>query len=218
MPRAFSDSEKIKIRQRLVDQGYKQFSAHGLKKTNIDELASAAGISKGAFYIFYDSKEALFMDVAEMAEERFRRDVLAVLDQPAVSARANLFAVLKKAFSLWKTLPILQQFSAVDVEVLLLRIPEEKLHAHMQADGAFMQELISRCRQAGIPVCRSAGELGGLVYSLLLISLNESGLGPIKVEDSLDVLLELVAAYCLGEINLQAPGPEAHWPGFDAEV
>ncbi|MBN2550474.1 MAG: helix-turn-helix transcriptional regulator, partial [Anaerolineales bacterium] len=60
MPKGFSDQEKEIIRARLLEQGQRLFSAHGLKKTNIDELAAAAGISKGAFYLFFASKEACF--------------------------------------------------------------------------------------------------------------------------------------------------------------
>ena len=73
MPRAFSEQEKELIRKRLLEQGHRQFSAYGLRKTNIEELAEAAGISKGAFYLFYASKEAIFMDVVEQVEERFRQ-------------------------------------------------------------------------------------------------------------------------------------------------
>ena len=98
MPKAFTQQEKEWIGERLLEQGYKQFSAHGLKKTTIEELAEAAGISKGAFYLFYESKEALFMDVAEQAEKRFRQEVLAAIDMPGPSPRARLFSVLKKAY------------------------------------------------------------------------------------------------------------------------
>ena len=38
------------------------------------------GISKGAFYLFYESKEALFMEVVEMVEKRFRQEMLAAVD------------------------------------------------------------------------------------------------------------------------------------------
>ena len=65
MPRAFTEHERTVIGKRLLQQGYRQFSAYGLAKTNVEEIAKAAGISKGAFYIFYESKEALFMDVIE---------------------------------------------------------------------------------------------------------------------------------------------------------
>ena len=70
MPKAFTERDKELIRARLIQAGDKQFSAYGLKKTNIDALARAARISKGAFYLFYDSKEALFMDVAEVVEQQ----------------------------------------------------------------------------------------------------------------------------------------------------
>ena len=74
MPKGFTEHEKELIRKRLLKEGYKQFSAYGLKKTNIEELAEAAKISKGAFYLFYESKEALFMDVVEVAEQRYRQE------------------------------------------------------------------------------------------------------------------------------------------------
>ena len=56
MPKGFTQHEKKLINERLLEQGNKQFSAFGLKKTNVEELARAAGISKGAFYLFYNSE------------------------------------------------------------------------------------------------------------------------------------------------------------------
>src|SRR5512139_3322623 len=108
MPKAFSEYEKDLIGNRLLEQGYKLFSAYGLRKTNIEELAQAAGISKGAFYNFYESKEELFMDVIEQAEIRLRREILAVVDLPGPSSRARLVAILKKVFAIVDTMPILR--------------------------------------------------------------------------------------------------------------
>ena len=54
MPKGFTEHEKELIGQRLLEQGYRLFSAYGLKKTNIEEIARAAGISKGAYYNFYE--------------------------------------------------------------------------------------------------------------------------------------------------------------------
>jgi AcrR family transcriptional regulator len=93
MPKAFTEQEKDWIRTRLVEQGYELFATYGLKKTNIEELTQASGISKGAFYLFYESKEALFMDVVELAEQRFRHEILEAIDQPGPSPRARLVAV-----------------------------------------------------------------------------------------------------------------------------
>jgi AcrR family transcriptional regulator len=87
MPRGFTQTEKQLIREQLLEQGYQQFSAYGLKKTNVDELSRAVGISKGAFYLFFTSKETLFMDVIEQAEARFRQVILEELHLPGPSPR-----------------------------------------------------------------------------------------------------------------------------------
>jgi AcrR family transcriptional regulator len=208
MPKGFSEREKKIIGEQLLEEGYKQFAAHGLKKTCVEELARAAGISKGAFYIFYESKEALFMDVVEEVEKRVRHDVLAVIDLPGRSARERLVALLKKAFELFRTIPILQFFTGNDYDLLLRRIPSEKLQQHLINDKYFLEELVTRCREAGIPIRVQAGQITTLLYPLVLAVLHENDLGTGTLQGSIDVLLELVAAFCLGEVatNAQIPG------------
>ncbi len=203
MPKGFSENEKIIINQRLVETGYRLFSAHGLKKTNIEELAAGAGISKGAFYLFYESKEALFMDVAELAEKRFRQEIFSAIDLPGPSPRARLVVVLKKAFSLLKTTPIIRFFTSSDYDLLFRRIPAEKLQEHLDSDRVFIEELIARCRKAGIPVLVHTEEMSALLYAVFLTSVHEQDLGAINLPSAVDLLLELVAAYCLGEVELQ---------------
>lgn len=203
MPKAFTQQEKEWIGKRLLEQGHKQFSAHGLKKTNIEELAEAAGISKGAFYLFYDSKEALFMDVAEQAEKRFREEVLEAIDLPGPSPRARLYAVFGKAFTLWKTVPILQFFTRSDYDLLLRRVPEKKIREHLHNDKIFIEELVTRCQEAGIPIQAQAEQVSGLLYALFLTSLHEDDFRPKDFSGTLDLLMELVVAFCLGEVESQ---------------
>ena len=69
MPR-FSEQEKVRIRQLLQAEGEKFFCAYGLKKVSIDELAQAAGIAKATFYRVYESKEALFLDIAQLQQKQ----------------------------------------------------------------------------------------------------------------------------------------------------
>ena len=212
MPKAFTQLEKELIGKRLLEQGYKLFSAYGLKKTNIEELAQAAGISKGAFYLFYESKEALFMDVAEMAERRFRVEILAAIDLPGPSPRARLIAVLKKAFNLLKTIPILQFFTRTDYDLLFRRMPAEKLQEHLASDRMFLEELVARCQQAGIPIQATTEQVSSLLYALFMTSLHEDDFGPNNFIGTIDLLLELVAAFCLGEVAIQVNNPVSPTP------
>jgi AcrR family transcriptional regulator len=208
MPKGFTERERELIRERLLEQGYGLFSTYGLKKTTVEELAGAAGISKGAFYLFYDSKEALFMDVIEeKAEKRFRQEILAAIDLPGSSSRARLLAVLKKAFSLFKTIPMLQFFTGSDYDLLFRRVPPEKLQQHLHNDRAFFDEFIACCQQAGIPIRVRSEGISALLYALVLGIVHEDDWGVGNFGGATDVLWELIAAFCLGEIVLLAPDP-----------
>jgi AcrR family transcriptional regulator len=207
MPKAFTEHEKDLIGKRLLEQGYKLFSAYGLRKTSVEELAQAAGISKGAFYLFYESKEALFMDVAELAEKHFRQEILTAVDLPGPSPRARLFAILKKAFSLLKTIPILQFLTGGDYDLLFRRMPPEKFQEHMASDRVFFEELISRCQNAGIPIRVQPEEIVGLLYPFVLTILHGDDYVAKNLSGGVDLLLELVAAFCLGEVEIQLQKP-----------
>ena len=208
MPKAFTEQEKELIRKRLLEQGHKQFSAYGLRKTNIEELAEAAGISKGAFYLFYASKEALFMDVVEQVEQRFRQELFAMVDLPGPSPRARLFALLHHAFHRVKTIPLLQFLTGSDYDLLFRRVPPEIFQEHLANDRTFINELITRCQNAGIPLRVQTEEILSLLYPLVLTILHEDEYaGAFPLGGSVDVFLELIAALWLGEIELQLQPP-----------
>jgi AcrR family transcriptional regulator len=217
MPKGFTEHEKELIRRRLIEQGYKQFSAYGLKKTKVEELAEAAKISKGAFYLFYESKEALFMDVAELAEQRYRQEILATLALPGPSPRARLLAVFKKAFALLKKIPILQFFTSSDYDLLFRRIPAEKLQEHLANDRMFFEGLVTRCQNAGIPIVARPEEISSLLYPLVLAIIHQDDLSLTNFSGSIDLLLELVAAFCLGEVEIQIQKPMGPTPDAENE-
>lgn len=81
MPRKFTPEEERRITEALRDAGRSIMGKRGVRRTSIDELARAGGISKGSFYRFFTSKEALALQLlAEWErgfhariEERFRR-------------------------------------------------------------------------------------------------------------------------------------------------
>ncbi|MBN1536394.1 MAG: TetR/AcrR family transcriptional regulator [Anaerolineales bacterium] len=204
MPKAFTEHEKEIIHQRLLEEGFRLFSAYGLRKTNVEEIASAAGISKGAFYNFHESKEALFMDVVEEAEKRFRQEILADIDLPGETPRARLVTIFRKAFVLFKTFPLLQAFSRSEYDLLFRRLPEKKLQDHLGSDRRFFEELIARCRQSGIPIQAPIEQISGLMYAVFFASMHENDFGVSDFSESSDVLLELIAAFCLGEIKIQS--------------
>lgn len=212
MPKGFSAREKQLIRARIFENGRKAFASYGLRKTNVEDLTQAAGISKGAFYIFYDSKEALFMEVMEAAERNFREQIMAEIEKPGPSPRARLKHVFQTAFSVWKAMPILRQVTRVEYALLFEKMPPEKVQAHLQSDRAFIDQLIQRCQAAGILITAGGDQLAGLLYALFFVSLHEDDLGPGVYPGTIDLLIDLISAYCVGEVT---PTEPISTPGAD---
>lgn len=74
MPPALSAAEKIRITRLLLDNGLRLFTTQGLRKTSLEDLVAGTGIAKSTFYVFFDSKEALYLELmlAQMAEVKSR--------------------------------------------------------------------------------------------------------------------------------------------------
>src|SRR5260370_33959883 len=53
-------------RTRIVQEAQSLFIRYGVKRTSIDEVARAADIAKGTLYLYYESKEVLFAEVAKI--------------------------------------------------------------------------------------------------------------------------------------------------------
>lgn len=46
--------------QRLLEEARRAFASHGYAGVNVGEICEAAGVAKGSFYRYFDSKESLF--------------------------------------------------------------------------------------------------------------------------------------------------------------
>ena len=131
-----------------------------------------------------------------------------MVDLPGPSPRARLFALLQYAFHRVKTIPLLQFLTSSDYDLLFRRVPPETFQEHVAHDRAFINELITRCQNAGIPLRVRPEEIISLLYPLVLIILHEDEYsGTFPLGSSVDVFLEVVAAIWLGEIELQLQPP-----------
>ena len=57
---AFTDEQNEQIRNDLIREARRCGITIGMRKTSVEQLTEAVGISKGSFYKFFDSKELLF--------------------------------------------------------------------------------------------------------------------------------------------------------------
>lgn len=66
--------------QRILDAAAELFAHYGYTKTTIDEIAAQAGISKGAVYLHFRSKDDLMESLLERESERAMDHIMARLD------------------------------------------------------------------------------------------------------------------------------------------
>src|SRR5215470_2305575 len=102
MPKGFTDREKALIRAGLLEKGRELFATYGLRKTNVEDLTRAVGISKGAFYLFFESKEALFFELLEHFEADFQAVLLEHIARDTLPPRERMRALLHEAISVWQ--------------------------------------------------------------------------------------------------------------------
>ncbi len=204
MPRGFSDHEKEVIRAQLLEQGRRFLTISGLKKTSVEELAHAAGISKGAFYLFFPSKEELFFTIFEHWEADYQAELLRKAGGLAGSPRERLEAFFQHAFSAWRTSPLFQHFGQGEFAYLARKLPPERLQAHQADDDRFAEELLGVWRATGIVVPFSPQEFTGLMRALFFVSLHADDIGAMY-PSTITLLINLLADH-IAEASAQQTG------------
>jgi AcrR family transcriptional regulator len=178
MPKAFSAQEKEAIRAQLRERGKTLFERQGLRKTSVDELTEAASISKGAFYLFYESKEELFLEILEELEADLRARIFDVSINPQGDAQRLLANLLNSALLTWDRYPLLKNFSRSDYEYLARKLPPERIQAHANRDNEFVNDFVGRIKREGIPVKASPRLISNLMKSLFFVSLHRASRRP----------------------------------------
>ncbi|HFS3427916.1 TPA: TetR/AcrR family transcriptional regulator, partial [Escherichia coli] len=86
----FTELEKEKIREELLKVAYRFFVDKGFKNTSLEDITSSVGIAKSSFYIFFESKEILYMELLAHEGEQIEKQVW-----PKVIAAKDIRSAIK---------------------------------------------------------------------------------------------------------------------------
>jgi len=168
MPRSFSEAEKENIRAELIAECKKSWSVFGYKKTNVAELCTNVGISTGAFYSFYDSKEALFCDVMDNFQQGTIRMFQEMLSAPP--QKEEISRLLKKLYLEYAENDILTKRHSPDYKSLLNKLPPEWLAQHrLNSENNLANTIFSE----GAKLKISKEKARGIIDTLLLTVANK---------------------------------------------
>ena len=139
---AFTDEQNETIRKDLIREARRCGITIGMRKTSVEQLTNAVGISKGSFYKFFDSKELLFFAVLEDIHTEGYAAAQKTLQEneslpPADRAAAAILAACR-----WLAETKAFLFIEKDADFLLRRLPEEVTTAHYHDDETHIRALL----------------------------------------------------------------------------
>jgi AcrR family transcriptional regulator len=95
----FTDRDRERIRSRLIDAGRELFAQFGFERTRISDLTTRVGIGTSTFYQFFDSKEALYVEVLLAERESLEgeiADAVREVETPREEVRVLLRTTLRE--------------------------------------------------------------------------------------------------------------------------
>lgn len=117
----------------IAEAAIKLFAQKGFDSTSIREISEHSGISKGAFYLHFQSKEALVLSIFQYYSEKIEEKTTAV-DQEDLVPREKLIRQLKDQFEEILT----------HREVILLQFREQILYMNEDIEHFFREEHLKR--------------------------------------------------------------------------
>ncbi|MBN1818556.1 MAG: TetR/AcrR family transcriptional regulator [Sedimentisphaerales bacterium] len=78
-------------KSRILEAAANLFSIHGYAATTMEDILTASGITKGAFYYYFKSKEALCLAVLEEAAGQYERFIESITETVEPKDRLKTF-------------------------------------------------------------------------------------------------------------------------------
>jgi AcrR family transcriptional regulator len=189
MPRAFTEAERERIRERLIVAGKKSLNRAGMRLLVVDDVAREAGISKGSFYSFFPSREDFILSIFESWEIQYRDALLASVAQGEGSARERLERFFLGAFEMLRREPGLAQMGSVDIQRLVEALPAERIAVHQANDNEVLDKTFGEWARAGLIDPEALMALPGIVNAIFAIALHKDDF----VQGGYDAAVKLIS-------------------------
>ncbi len=138
MARGFTEQERENIKRSLREACKQSWTQYGYKKTSVDELCKQVGISKGAFYLFFESKEALFCEVLCSVQEQICDAAFKLIQKQ--KDRYGVANALKLIYQEYDKNNFLYHADSKDFTILMNKLSEEQAN-RLKASEHMSQQL-----------------------------------------------------------------------------
>jgi AcrR family transcriptional regulator len=167
-PSSARSSKALRTRQRLVDAAKEIFEEHGFLDARISDIAERAGQSHGSFYYYFDSKEAVFREVAAAIDERLMaplEDV--IMAQSRLPPQQRIREAMRRHFESYRKeariLGLIEHVSRYDPEVNAMRLARHQRYTEQVAE-TIRQLQRRKLADPKLDPMVAAAALGALTY------------------------------------------------------
>ncbi len=99
-----SDSQKERRRAHFLETARAVFAARGYHQTHVSDIIEAAGVARGTFYLYFEGKAAIFIELLDNLLAEFRAEILGVDAAPGHAPLAEqLPGILTRVFNVVET-------------------------------------------------------------------------------------------------------------------
>lgn len=187
-----SDEEsRARKRVELLASAAKQFARHGYPGTDMQAIADAAGVAKGTLYLYFSSKEDLFLAAVDQGLRELQTHLDATVE-PIADPLDRIAAAVRAYLRFFKERP-------EQVELLIQERAEfrdrkqptyfEHRDRRRELWHALLADLIAQGRLRPVPVSRIDDVLSDLLYGTMFTNHFSGRHKPLQeqVDDIIDV-------------------------------
>lgn len=184
MAKGFTSEEKVIIYNKLLECGKDYIGKYGVKRTSVDDVVREVGISKGAFYKFFESKELFALKVMEKIDQDLKVLLVSNIPCSRENFREELIENLYN-FTNELTNPVYAKvISQEEINYITRSLPEKDIRKYLNNDDSFGSKVLDMISSYIEVNNVDADIITGMLKVLILTIQNEEIVG-ISIKDKI---------------------------------
>jgi AcrR family transcriptional regulator len=195
MPPAFTAEEKVRITALLLETGERLFTSQGLRKTSLEELMAPTGVAKSSFYVFFNSKEDLYLELMVRQSAEVKRKVIDGALLATTDVREGLSRFLHSTLAELSANPLWRRLMTHPEEMQAVARKLDPARVTAMADNPVTALTDYLTQHRDDLVAADPAVIIGILQCVLLVPMFAERLGdPVLLPTILDLLVDIVAA------------------------
>lgn len=168
MPVAFTEEQQNIIRTRLLNAAKEMVKDTPVSKITVEQLTKAVGISKGAFYKFYSSKEMLFYHLLRQLHDDIYTPSLKIFMDGSVSSPADAITD-----AIMQCLELLdnsryKRFWMEDSAEIMAAVPQQEKLEQENAEKQLLATFLKNCGRLKVEQALAFDAINALISTVYI--------------------------------------------------